>query len=112
MGRLTAAVIDAWRRARLSRPTYPRARWAPSRGDVPSPLPRRRVVVVGAPPKWVVMACPCGHGHTINLNLANEARARWRIDLSNRPSISPSVDVKDPERRCHFWLRDGRVDWA
>lgn len=112
MGRLTAALIDVWRRAGLSRPGYPRVMVVSSHGEVPNVLPRRRVVLVGSPPKWAVMACPCGHAHRIDLNLAHGDRARWKIDDRKQPSISPSVDVKDPGRRCHFWLRDGRIQWV
>ncbi len=69
-------------------------------------------MLVGSPAKWAVMACPCGQGHTIDLNLAHGDREQWKIDVWPQPSISPSVDIKDPSRRCHFWLRDGRVRWV
>lgn len=112
MGRLTAALVDAWRRGALSQPTYPRVMVVPSQGDVPTPLPRRKVVLIGSPPKWAVMACPCGHNHRIDLNLAHGDRARWTVEGRRRPSISPSVDVKNPGSRCHFWLRGGQVRWV
>lgn len=69
-------------------------------------------MIVGSPPKWAVMACPCGHNHRIDLNLAHGDRAQWYVEGRKRPSISPSVDVKDPGRRCHFWVRDGRISWV
>jgi hypothetical protein len=91
---------------------YRRVMVVSSHGDVPSQLPRRKIVLVGSPPKWVVMACPCGHGHRIDLNLAHGDRARWNVEGHKRPWISPSVDVKNPGRRCHFWLRDGQIHWV
>lgn len=88
----------------------------PGRGDLPTELNPRRVYQLGEPGKWVVLECPCGRGHLLELNLAHPGRARWTLtttgdSLGGLPSLSPSVDFK-AERRCHFWLRDGRVRWV
>ncbi|MGH9280046.1 MAG: DUF6527 family protein [Acidimicrobiales bacterium] len=91
---------------------YRRVMAVSGHSDVPSQLPRRKIVLVGSPPKWAVMACPCGHGHRIDLNLAHGDRARWSVESHKRPWISPSVDIKNPARRCHFWLRDGQIHWV
>ncbi len=63
--------------------------------------------------KWALLDCPCGHGHTILLPLQKTANPHWSlsVDDSGRPTLSPSVD-RVAERRCHFWLRDGRVQWV
>jgi hypothetical protein len=108
-------LIDWWRRRRWTTPRYPNLTYVPSRSDLPE-LPRRRtVVVVGNParPKWVVFACPCGHAHAIAVNLSPARRPSWRLEVAGgRASLRPSVDCVSGGRRCHFWLRDGRVQWA
>lgn len=83
------------------------------RADLPERLNPRRVYQLGEPAKWVVLECPCGRGHVLELNLAHSGRAKWRVGArdGNEPSLSPSVDFKG-ERRCHFWLREGRVRWV
>ena len=112
MGRLSALVIDAWRRTPLCRhPRITGIERVPDRAHVPDPLPRRRVLVVGTPPKWALLACPCGAGHVVHLNLANTGAPRWRVAGDEEPSVSPSIDVRDTVR-CHFWVRRGRVDWV
>jgi hypothetical protein len=64
-------------------------------------------------PKWALLDCPCGRGHTILLPLQPAANPRWSLSVgkSGRPTLSPSVD-RVAERRCHFWLQDGRVRWV
>lgn len=113
MGGLSGRAIDAWRRSRLSRsPRYGAVLRVASRAVLPEATPRRAVMLIGDPPKWVVLACPCGTGHTIDLNIAQAVAARWSIRGDVNPTISPSIDVKDPAGRCHFWLTRGRVRWV
>jgi hypothetical protein len=113
MGVVTGRLVDCWRRTPLSRhPRLTGYQTVPTRTDVPDPLPRRRIVLVGTPPKWAVFACPCGTGHTIELNLAHPARSRWKLADRGRPTICPSIDVRRTLRACHFWVRHGRVTWA
>jgi hypothetical protein len=73
----------------------------------------RRIYKLGEPGKWAVLECPCGKGHTLELNLAHLDRPRWSltVGIGRRPSLSPSVDFKG-NPRCHFWLRDGRIQWT
>jgi hypothetical protein len=112
MGRLTAQLIDNWRRRALSRrPRFIQLQHVATRVEVPNPLPRRRIVVVGTPAKWAVMPCPCGRGHVLNVNLGHARLPRWRIDGEYRPSVHPSIDIKNPAGRCHFCIRRGRVTW-
>ncbi len=112
MGRLTAQLIDSWRRSPLSRhPRFIRLQYVATRAEVPNPLPRRRVVVVGTPAKWAVMPCPCGRGHVLDINLGHTRLPRWRIDGDHYPSMHPSIDVKAPAGRCHFSIRRSRVTW-
>ncbi len=84
-----------------------------SHGELPEKLNPRLVYLIGDPAKWAVFRCPCGRGHQVSLNLAHAERAHWTVDIDEqqRPTIKPSVDVRDL-RRCHFWLSQGRVSWC
>ncbi len=95
-------------RSRITRVVYVRGRQ-----ELPTTLNPRSLYQLGAPAKWAVFECPCGRGHLLELNLGHADRARWTISIgrADNPSISPSVDFKG-DRRCHFWLRDGRVHWV
>ncbi|MFL6061632.1 MAG: DUF6527 family protein [Marmoricola sp.] len=105
--------INVARRMRIR----PKARYTEvvvvrSRSDLPETLDPRRIYQLGEPGKWTVFDCPCGRGHTLELNMAHPGRARWRLIVAaTGPSLTPSVDFKG-SRRCHFWLRDGRVRWV
>ena len=113
MGQLTRRLTNAWRRSPFSRrPRYVDLLALPKRSELPDTLDPHTVYVIGEPPKWAVLTCPCGHGHTIDLNLANPRLARWKIDPTPPPAVFPSIDVRDPRRRCHFWLSDGQVRWT
>lgn len=111
---LTSRLINFVRRCR----THPRAKYtrvveASGRDQLPTRLHPRRVYLLGSPGKWVVLECPCGRGHQIQLNLAHPDRVQWtlRLDGGKGPSLRPSIDVRD-QRRCHFWLRNGTVEWV
>jgi hypothetical protein len=81
---------------------------------VPERLPRLGVALAGPParPNWAVFDCPCGHGHRLMLNLDSARHPVWRV-LSSKPlSLRPSIDDLTAERRCHFWIRDGRTVWV
>lgn len=109
-------VVRAYRRARN---THAKSRIThvinvADRADLPGDLhPRCVYLLGGSTPKWALLDCPCGSGHTIELNLANPARARWKVTTSQagRPSIHPSIDFQG-QPRCHYWLRNGRIHWV
>jgi hypothetical protein len=108
-------LIDWWRRRRWTSARYPDLNYVASRSDVAELPARRTVMVVGSPerPKWAVFACPCGHGHGIAVNLSPARLPAWSLtDGDHGPTLYPSVDSVTDGRRCHFWLRDGRVHWA
>jgi uncharacterized protein DUF6527 len=61
-------------------------------------------------PKWLVLECPCGEGHRLQVNLSAARQPSWRlVDLETGPNVFPSVDFDALKRRCHFWIRNGRV---
>jgi hypothetical protein len=63
--------------------------------------------------KWVCFRCPGRCGENISLPLNKNQRPCWAvsIDWLGRPTIHPSVRQLN-ECRCHFWIRQGCVDWC
>jgi hypothetical protein len=109
-------VVRGYRRARNghAKSRIDRLVSVADRSELPELLDPRCVYVLGsAKPKWALLDCPCGRGHTIELNLAHPARTRWKVTTnpSGQPCIHPSVDYQG-QPRCHYWLRDGRVHWV
>jgi hypothetical protein len=82
--------------------------------DVPSRLPRCVAVIIGETtyPKWLAFDCPCGQGHRVLLNLDPRRRPAWRVNRLRPLTIAPSVDDVTSARRCHFFIREGRIRWA
>jgi len=109
-----ATAIDFWRRLGLTRPRVKAVVYVDSPMDVPDEIDRRTLVIVGSTEfqKWAMFECPCGRGHRLAINLQQGHRPSWRLDLaSGSPSLFPSID-SIADRRCHFWLRNGRVRWV
>lgn len=84
-----------------------------SGADVPEDLPRRGAVLVasGATRSWLAFDCPCREHHRIMLNLDPSRSPRWKVSDSSPLSLWPSVDDEDTTRKCHFFIRNGRVEW-
>lgn len=82
--------------------------------EVPDRLPRNGVALVGDKRqiKWIVFDCPCRTGHRIMLNADSGRNPYWKLTKAGRLSISPSVDFRGSQRRCHYFVRDGRIMWA
>jgi hypothetical protein len=82
--------------------------------DVPDRLPVCGAVIIGEPshPKWLAFDCPCNQGHRVMLNLDGRRRPAWRVDRLRPLTIAPSIDDVTTVRRCHFFIRDGRIRWA
>lgn len=108
-GRLT----DWWRRRGWTKPRISEVSWYQSQAELPDELPRHCLALIGEPdgPKWLVLECPCGHGHRLQVNLSSSRYPLWVVEEEG-PSVTPSIDLRGPLRRCHFWLRDGRVYWT
>ena len=82
--------------------------------EIPDRLPRRGAVVVGARvhPKWIAFDCPCGAGHRIMHPTDRAHSPRWRVSSTRKLTITPSIYYKSCSRRCHYFIRDGRVKWT
>ena len=85
-------------------------------GDsLPAQLPKRDLVLAReGTEEWSVgMLCPCGCSRVVELLLVKEANPRWSlsVDAKGRPSLSPSVWLKQG-CRSHFFVRSGRVVWG
>jgi hypothetical protein len=82
--------------------------------EVPTTLPRNGVVLVGnhQHSKWLVFDCPCRTGHRIMINLDRANRPYWRLSGRYRISVEPSIDFKNAQRRCHYFIRNGKIAWA
>jgi hypothetical protein len=59
--------------------------------------------------EMAAVACPCGCGHRIMLNLLDQHRLRLERGL---PTVSPSILVSDAPCLSHFFITRGKVDWA
>jgi len=97
----------------------PWARWkvaaeVSAADEIPTDIPKRHAVIVrnDGKSKWLAFDCPCGGGHRIMLNLDEARRPRWRVTKISPLTIYPSVDDATSTRRCHFFIRGGRVTWA
>jgi uncharacterized protein DUF6527 len=82
--------------------------------DVPALLPHQGVALVGtdAKPKWLVFDCPCLTGHRVMLNLDRSRWPWWHLSTREPLTVRPSIDDANSSRRCHFFLRRGRVLWV
>lgn len=114
MRRLTWALIDWWRRTRRNAARIDAVHTYASAASLPAQLGRHVIAVAGDPPAWAVMECPCGTGHQLRIRIRPHGNiAAWHLSETKRgPSLRPSVDFDTTDRRCHFWLDEGRVRWV
>lgn len=63
--------------------------------------------------KWACFNCPGGCGTKIMLTLVSRRSPHWNVevDWQGRPTLWPSVRQTN-DCRCHFWVRNGCVDWC
>ena len=82
--------------------------------EVPSRLPYKGVVLVGKPGSetWAALDCPCQRGHRLMVNLDRSRKPVWSVDSLKPLTLRPSIDDIRHERRCHFYMRNGKVKWA
>lgn len=81
--------------------------------EIPERLPPRGAVVVGSlqRPKWLAFDCPCKTGHRIMVTLDPTHSPHWVIKKEKKLSISPSVDYRTADRRCHYYVTNGTIRW-
>jgi len=84
--------------------------------EVPQVIPRNGAVLVGSRerPKWLAFDCPCSTGHRVMIALDPRQWPHWTLEGAGGASgltLWPSIDCQTPARRCHFFMRRGRVFW-
>lgn len=81
---------------------------------VPEQLPARGVVLVetAGQPAWLAFDCPCDKGERILLNVSPMRNPYWTVLKKDPLRLRPSIDIKQPKHRCHFWIWNGKVRWA
>lgn len=83
--------------------------------EVPDDIPRNGAVLVGSVehPKWLALDCPCRSGHRIMVSLDSGHWPHWTlVGASTTLTLWPSIDYHGPSRRCHYFIRRGRVHWV
>ncbi len=82
--------------------------------EVPERLPRNAVALVADSTrvKWIVFDCPCRTGHRIMLNADRDRKPYWTLEQDRPLTVSPSIDSRGEKRRCHYFIRRGRILWA
>ena len=69
------------------------------------------VLIERGRPRWLLMACPCGCGEEIPINLDSRAGPAWRLYRNQRAGVSifPS-DWRDTGCRSHFIVWRGHIN--
>lgn len=82
--------------------------------EIPERLPAKGAVLVGPPshPKWLAFDCPCKGGHRIMITLDRGHYPHWTITNKAKLTISPSVDFRSNDRRCHYVINGGQIVWV
>jgi uncharacterized protein DUF6527 len=95
-------------------PFYESVLTVDSRDQVPSQLGRRIFVIKrGGRNRWVIIACPCGCGDRIEINLMRSVHPHWRLRLHQGSlSLWPSLWVSSDRCGSHFILVRNRVLWV
>lgn len=81
----------------------------------PEEIALGEIVIVGDRKyqKWACFRCPDNCGEIVLLSLNPSRHPSWRVtvDWLSRPTLHPSVRQL-ADCKCHFWVREGRVDWC
>lgn len=71
--------------------------------------PGDAVIVVRQVPRWLIMACPCGCGSELPINLDRRTGPAWRLyESQNGTSVYPSV-WRDTDCESHFIIWRGKI---
>lgn len=61
---------------------------------------------------YALLKCPCGCSEDIMLNLIDDAKPCWKVNISQIGfSISPSI-WRTKNCKSHFWLTNGEIIWV
>lgn len=61
---------------------------------------------------YALFYCPCGCGEKIMLNLINDSKPCWEIEINEyKFSIAPSI-WRTKNCASHFWLKDNKIIWC
>lgn len=97
-------------RALFSRRRFRRVERVSRRSSLRSMDPNT-IYMVGQPEQWLMFTCPCSDTHEIALTIGDTGQ--WRLSGSrSRPTIHPSINATDVDRRCHYWLTAGQIRWC
>jgi hypothetical protein len=64
-------------------------------------------------PWAAAMACPCGCGNSLHMNLLPDTKPVWslKIERDGAPTLTPSV-WRQEGCHSHFFLRRGHIKWV
>ena len=86
--------VRRWlRRTRIYTGSINKVTLGAERDDLPEVPKAGELAVAGSleRPKWGLLDCPCGHGHTILLALQKTANPHWSLSVDvERQTIPPS----------------------
>ena len=82
--------------------------------DVPLKFPDKGAVIIGTEkqPKWLMFDCPCGTGHFVKVTLDPANNPHWKVLQAKKLSVYPSIEVRTPDRHCHFMITNGNIVWV
>lgn len=71
-------------------------------------------------PGVLIHWCPgCEMIHPVHIGMPNHLGAKWTYnEIPDCPTLSPSVNISlgttaaGIERRCHYWLRNGKLEFC
>jgi hypothetical protein len=110
----------AWRWSRLWQWVFRQPRWQRVHlirrvNDEPDKCaPGILYVIEDADRTWAAtMACPCGCGHPLHMNLIPDSKPVWNLNVEadGSPTLTPSVWRREA-CDCHFLLRQGQIIWV
>ncbi|MYS04971.1 hypothetical protein GTW71_00545 [Streptomyces sp. SID6041] len=62
--------------------------------------------------KWLAFDCPCREDHQVLLNLNPSIHPNWTVKASKPLTVTPSIDEQRGGKRCHYFIRDGCIEWT
>lgn len=85
--------------------------------DLPDCPKKNTVYIIGGRehPFYAAVACPRKKCRKlIHLGISLQMQTRWRVTEHEDGTLSlfPSVFVIDSSCHCHYWFRNGRIEWC